>query len=169
MFSAIPQEALNNLQVSGLPSHRLQLKVGVPIVLLRNMHKQSGLMNGTRLIVRAFMTRVIEAQIVTGSHAGQIALIPRLNMTSSGVDQPFTLRRRQFPVRLAFAMSINKAQGQTFDSVGIHLPSPCFSHGQLYVAMSRVGKANGVKVCTAEEQSGGVMHTLNPVWPELLL
>jgi ATP-dependent DNA helicase PIF1 len=51
---------------------------------------------------------------------------------------PFTLRRRQFPVRLAFAMTINKAQGQTLKMVGIFLPKPVFTHGQLYVAMSRI-------------------------------
>ena len=106
------------------------------------MHKQSGLMDGTRLI-KAFMSRDIEAQIVIGSHAGQIALIPRLNMTSSGADQPFTLHARQYPVMLAFA--INKAQGQTFDSVGIYLLMLCFSHGQVYVATSSVRKANGVR------------------------
>jgi ATP-dependent exoDNAse (exonuclease V) alpha subunit len=35
-------------------------------------------------------------------------------------------------------MNINKSQGQTFDFVGLHMPSPVFSHGQLYVTMSRV-------------------------------
>jgi len=49
----------------------------------------------------------------------------------------FTLRRKQFPVCPAFAMSINKSQGQTFDHVGIYLPTPVFTHGQLYVALSR--------------------------------
>jgi ATP-dependent DNA helicase PIF1 len=42
---------------------------------------------------------------------------------------PFTLRRRQFPVRPAFAMTINKAQGQTLKMVGIFLPKPVFTHG----------------------------------------
>ena len=110
----------------------------------------------------------MEGLIVTGSHAGQVALIPRLNMTSSDDAQPFALRRRQFPIKLAFAMSINKAQGQTFDLVGVYLPSPCFSHGQLYVAMSRVGKESGVRVCT-EDEEGLQAVTGNPVWQELLI
>lgn len=168
IYSTVPEENLNMLKPAGMPPHRLLLKVGAPIILLRNLHKESGLMNGTRLIVRALGSRVIEALIVTGSHAGQVALIPRLNMTSSDDSQPFALRRRQFPIKLAFAMSINKAQGQTFGLVGVYLPTPCFTHGQLYVAMSRVGKVSGVRICTEMAETSGIF-TGNPVWPELLL
>ncbi|CAF4678937.1 unnamed protein product, partial [Rotaria magnacalcarata] len=53
-------------------------------------------------------------------------------------DMPFQFKRLQFPVRLAFAMSINKPQGQSLKVAGINLGAPCFSHGQLYVAYSRL-------------------------------
>lgn len=168
IYSTVPEENLNMLKPAGMPSHRLLLKVGAPIILLRNLHKESGLMNGTRLIVRALGSRVIEALIVTGSHAGQVAMIPRLNMTSSDDSQPFALRRSQFPVKLAFAMSINKAQGQTLGLIGVYLSTPCFSHGQLYVAMSRVGKVSGVRICTETAETARISPG-NPVWPELLL
>jgi len=61
-------------------------------------------------------------------------------------DLPFTFKRIQFPVRLAFAMTINKAQGQSLHVVGLNLVNPCFSHGHLYVACSRLGtlKKNSV-------------------------
>ncbi len=56
--------------------------------------------------------------------------IPRLSITPSDTERmPFTLRRRQFPLRPGFAMTINKAQGQTLQTVGVYLPKPVFCHG----------------------------------------
>jgi hypothetical protein len=66
---------------------------------------------------------------LTGSNAGNIVFIPRIDLTSDS-DLPFLMKRKQFPVKLALAMTINKSQGQTLDKVGIHLPNPVFSHGQ---------------------------------------
>ncbi len=56
---------------------------------------------------------------------------------------------------LAFAIIINKSQGQTFDKVGIYLPQPVFSHGQLYVAFSRATSREGVKVQIQETEKQG--------------
>jgi ATP-dependent DNA helicase PIF1 len=93
------------------------------------------------------MQHVIEAEVATGPAKGQRVFIPRLSITTSDTERmPFTLRRRQFPMRLAFAMTINKVQGQTLKMVGIFLPKPIFTHGQLYVAMLRIGCPEGVKL-----------------------
>jgi len=59
---------------------------------------------------------------------------------------PFQFKRKQFPVRLSFAMTINKSQGQTIPNVGVYLPQPVFSHGQLYVAMSRATARSNIKI-----------------------
>ena len=56
---------------------------------------------------------------------------------------------------MAFAMTINKAQGQTFDAIGIHLDEPVFSHGQLYVAFSRCRRMADVKVFTTNNERQG--------------
>jgi ATP-dependent DNA helicase PIF1 len=109
----------------------------------------SGLANGTRLIVIQLMQHVIEAKMATSPAKGQRVFIPRLSITPSDTERmPFTLRRRQFPMRPAFGMTINKVQGQTLKMVGIFLPKPVFTHGQLYVAMSwvpRGGETAGYK------------------------
>ena len=69
-------------------------------------------------------------------------------------------------------MTINKAQGQTFDRVGIHLPSPVFSHGQLYVAFSRAKSFMDISVTIEDTTTQGKRHnkyiTQNIVYPEVL-
>ena len=108
-------------------------------MLLRNMDTKNGLCNGTRLTVTDLGTRFIEAEIISGSSTfiGRRVYIPRIKLVPSDAAIPFKFQRTQFPVRLAYCMTINKSQGQTFDKVGIYLPLPCFSHGQAYVAFSR--------------------------------
>jgi len=141
-----PIEFLNTLTPSGTPPHKLVLKIGAPIILLRNINPTEGLCNGTRLIIRRFQQHVIDAEILTGSHLGKRVFIPRIRITPSNIDLPFQLVRRQFPIRLAFAMTINKAQGQTIPYMGLYLPYPVFAHGQLYVALSRVQSKNNIKI-----------------------
>jgi ATP-dependent DNA helicase PIF1 len=135
----------------------------------------NGLANGTRLIVIQLMQHVIKVEVATGPAKGQRVFIPRLSITPSDTKRmPFTLRRRQFPVRLAFAMTINKAQGQTLKMVGIFLPKPVFTHDQLYVAMSRIGCPEGVKVLVtdgwenAHEDAPAGVYTRNVVYTEVL-
>ncbi|XP_019158019.1 PREDICTED: uncharacterized protein LOC109154746 [Ipomoea nil] len=130
-------EFLNSLRCSGVPNHSLTLKVGSPIMLLRNIDHSLGLCNGTRLIITQLGNHVIEAQILCGNNAGTRVLIPRLGLTPSDPRLPFKFQRKQFPIMLSYAMTINKSQGQTLSNVGLLLKKPVFNHGQLYVAASR--------------------------------
>jgi ATP-dependent DNA helicase PIF1 len=156
----IATEFLNTITLPRMPPHRLALKVGVPVILLRNLDASCGLCNGTRLIVRRFARRLIVVEIVGGSHAGIVLNIPRITTSSTGNHWPFTLLRRQFPMQLAFAMTINKAQGQTMGTVGIYLPEPVFTHGQLYVALSRATSVDNVSMhCLNEENTTNVVYT----------
>ena len=143
-----PTEFLNKITGSGLPQHRLLLKINQPIILLRNISQNEGLCNGTRLIIRGFNTRFIDVEIAIGKHKSKRFFIPRMTITPTDLDYPFDLKRIQLPIRSAFAMTINKSQGSTLNFVGIYLEEPCFSHGQLYVAMSRVACLENIIIAT---------------------
>ncbi|KAI3690709.1 hypothetical protein L2E82_48914 [Cichorium intybus] len=164
-------EFLNSLSVSGLPPHYLRLKVGCPIILLRNIDPSNGLCNGTRLICRSFQHNVIDAEIAVGQHAGKRVFLPRIPLCPSEDDMfPFKLKRKQFPIQLSFAMTINKAQGQTIPNVGVYLPESVFSHGQLYVALSRGISRDSTKVLVkpVKEFNGDGIYTSNVVYKEVL-
>ncbi|SGY38956.1 BQ5605_C003g02110 [Microbotryum silenes-dioicae] len=96
-----------------------------------NLDPAAGLCKGTRLL--------------SSRHAGQPVLLPRITLkTRSSAELPFTLHRTQFPIRLAMAMTINKSQGQSLAQL-VYKETPVFSHGRLYVALSRATNVDGVR------------------------
>jgi ATP-dependent DNA helicase PIF1 len=162
-----PPEVLNAISVPNFPSHRLFLKKGAPVMLLRNLCQSAGLCNGTRLIIVDLADRVLKAVIITGSHIGDVVYIPRIELTAKKTKWPFILLRRQFPIRLCYAMTINKSQGQTLSSVGLYLKTPVFSHGQLYVAVSRVTSRKALKILITDEDKSCGSQTKNVVYSEV--
>jgi ATP-dependent DNA helicase PIF1 len=114
-----PPEVLNTLDVSGLPPQQLHLKVGAVIILLKNIDTRQGLCNGTRVIIKSLTDNLIVTNIASGKNKGRSGFLPRISMSPTDSDLLFRLKRLQFPVLLAFAMTVNKSQGRTFDRVGI--------------------------------------------------
>jgi ATP-dependent DNA helicase PIF1 len=165
MDSLYPVEFLNTLQFSGIANHKLEFKVGVPILLLRNLNQSIGLCNGTRLIVKRLGQHVIEVEIITGNNVGKHVFIPRIIMSPSETNWPFVLHCCQFPVGVAFAMTINKSQGQKMNNVGVYLPSLVFYHGQLYVAISWVTSSANIKIFSGQ---GLDEYMWNVVYKEVL-
>jgi ATP-dependent DNA helicase PIF1 len=151
-----PPEFLHSLNSSGLPPHALNLKIGAVVMALRNLCIDNGICNGTRMIVRDMKDNVILVEVINGAHAGHVQMIPL--DTSSDPRVPFTHVRHQLPVRLAYAMTINKFQGHTLDRVGLLLPEPVFSHGQLYVVCSRVRNGESLKIKPVHGGRAGLGH-----------
>jgi len=163
-----PIEFLNSINGNNFPQHRIVLKQGIPIMLLRNLNQRAGLCNGTRLIVTSIGEWTIEAKIMNGSHANQSFAIPRITLSLKNNKWPFVLQRRQYPIRVCYAMTINKSQGQTLSAVGLYLPKPVFTHGQLYVAVSRVTAKQGLKIYIEDDEGRPTNQTRNVVYTEIL-
>ncbi|KAK6782106.1 hypothetical protein RDI58_019902 [Solanum bulbocastanum] len=140
-------------------------------MLLRKLNPSEGLCNSTRLTCCNFKTHVISAKIASGDFQKKLVFIPRIPLLASedeNLSIPF--KRTQFPIRLCFAMTINKTQGQTLDFVGIYLCGPVFSHGQLYVALSRTKTSKGMKLLirSLNSDSNDDHSTYNIVYDEII-
>ncbi len=167
-----PTEFLKSMCPSSIAPHTLDIKAGMLLILLRNLDLAGGLANGKRLLAKVMQRNVLDCEISTGKHAGSRVFIPRILMRSSDTTLPFMLHRRQFPIRAAFIMTINKAQGQTLECAGVYLPDPVFSHGQLYVAVSRVGDPACIRFMVNGSKPhvvGGGLYTKNVVYKEVLI
>ncbi|XP_058796825.1 uncharacterized protein LOC131667435 [Phymastichus coffea] len=157
-------EYLNSLNPSSLPPHELRLRQNCIVMLIRNLSIHEGLCNGTRLRVLDFSNHLLKCEILTGDKSKNIVFLNRISLFCTN-EYPFTFKRRQFPVKLAFAMTINKAQGQTFDDIVIDLRRDVFNHGQLYVAMSRVRSWDTLKIFLGNQQRNN--NVKNYVFKEL--
>ena len=135
---------------------------------MRNIDQMAGLCNGTRLQVLRLGANIVEARIISGGCVGTICAILRMILSPSDTKMPFKFNRRQFPLAVCFAMTINKSQGQTLTQVGLFLQRPVFSHGQLYVAVFRVTNRKGLKILCCDEEGNHTNSTANVVYKEAL-
>ncbi|CAJ2646439.1 unnamed protein product [Trifolium pratense] len=166
-FDMIPPEFLNSLKASDIANHRFTLKVGTPITLLRDLDPSQGFVTGTRLIVTRLGQFVLQAQIMSGKNAGNMILIPRIPMSPSRSPWPFKLVRRQFPISVSYAMTLDKPQGQSLNNVGLYLPRSVIRHDQLKVAFSSVKSKNGLKILIQDKDDKAMSSTINAVFKEV--
>jgi hypothetical protein len=108
---------------------------------MRNLSLKKGLVKNKRVVVVATRARYIEVRLLDSrgtSRSGNTHLIPRIFFDFRPPFVSYTIRRKQFPLRLAYATTFNSCQGLTFDKVVIDGRCDVFAHGQLYTALSRV-------------------------------
>jgi len=158
---------LNNIIVSGMSDHSLRLKIGAPVMLLRNLDPKGGLCNGTMLQITQLCSHIVEARVITRDRINDIVYIPLINITPSDTKLTFKMRRRLFPLSVIFAMTIKKSQGQSLEKVGLYLPKPVFSHGQFYVALSRVTSKTCLKILILDKEGKIQKQTTNIVFKEV--
>ena len=168
-------EILNRINGSGVPPHRLPLKVGAMVILIKNLDIRNGHCNGTRYLITHLTENLIEAEKVTGGKNRKL-LIPRIPMISESCQFPVPFKRIQFPVLGAYYMTINRAQGQTLLRGGLFLETSVLSHGHLYVAFGRCGDPRNFFVHANQSEfanmkdhlDGGKVYVRNVFYPELM-
>ena len=153
------EDFLNRLSPSGLPPHRLHLKVNSVIILIRNLSVRDGHCNGSRYIIQSMTDKLIVARRLDGS-SEDIVLIPKIPMYSKESDFVATFKRLQFPVVSAYYLTFNRAQGQSLDRCGLLLPESVFSHGHLYVGLSRCGDDDNVFIYANQDEFDSIRDDL---------
>ncbi|XP_074377599.1 uncharacterized protein LOC141719115 [Apium graveolens] len=166
-ISAFPVEYLNSLDMPCIPKHELNIKVGVVVMLMRNLNQIMGLCNDTRMIVTSCKKNNIECEILCWSHVGSKHLILRIEMIPTDTSWPFEFKRIQFPLQICYAMTINKSQGQSLDTVGLYLPRAVFSHDHVYVAISRVTRLEGLHILIDRDDGTTTNITSNIAYEEV--
>ena len=172
-----PEEYLNSLELSGMAQHELSLKVGAVVILLKNFNIKAGHCNGTRYIIKTIGKYRLILQKLTCDEddENKILSLPRIPMTSTQSNFPFTLKRTQFPIKLAFTVTFNRAQSQTVPGdCGMLLPKSVWTHGQIYVGFSRCGNPRNIHVWADQDEfedfptAEGKSYVANIVYKEVL-
>ncbi|XP_074356075.1 uncharacterized protein LOC141695753 [Apium graveolens] len=109
----------------------------------------------------------IECEILCGSHVGTKHLIPRIEVIPSDTNWPFEFKRVQFLIQICYAMTINKSQGQSPNTFGLYLPKDAFSHGHIYVSISRVTRPEGLHILIDSDDGISTDITNNVVFEEV--
>ena len=100
-------EFLNSLTISGLPPHKLVLKINCIVLLIRNLNTKEALVNGTWMRIKFMHRNVINCEVLTRTVRNKRILIPRINLTYSGTILPFNLQRTQSPIIPALGMTVS--------------------------------------------------------------
>jgi hypothetical protein len=117
------------------------------------------------------LPNVVQVQLLqrpcTSSSPSPTFFLPRITFEFRPHRANWTVQRRQFPLRLAYATTFNSCQGLTLDRVVLDLTLPVFAHGQLYTSLSRVRAAVDIRIL--RDPNDVDQDTVNVVYHELLL
>ena len=138
-------ECLQHCDAADVPTHELKLHVGDLCILMRNIDKPVGLTNNQRVIIQALSDHTVGVSIARDdAHPVHVHWLPRIHFRFVMPGTSFDMVRTQFPLKLAYAFTVHKAQGQELERVLLDATTPVFAHGQLYVALSRVRTRNDI-------------------------
>ena len=161
---------MQNMSKQSVPSGVLELKVGdVCLVISPVCVEEGGICNNTRVRIEAIHPNLKVIRVKPIGSDSRSYWLPRRWYRNVDMGKHGVIDRLQFPLQLAFAMTVHKAQGQTLEFAAMDCSTPCFAHGQLYVALSRVRKSNSIVFYNSRAEDGAGVVCFNIVYRSLLL
>ena len=177
LIEVLAHELIATSRKNDVPPHALTLKKGDICFLMATLSKKDGIVKNQRLRILEIGTRLIQAELLLDEGRTRRCLIPRFRFNYKH-HQHLEITRLQFPLRLAYACTINKSQGQTFSKVLLDSKAQkmfnafvrgAFSHGHLYVALGRVRQMAHVAILVDDDcKIRRSALTANIVFQELL-
>lgn len=168
----ISEQLLNSVVAGTVPDHELKLKRGDICIVLRNLSAQ-GIATNQRVRVVDFCEKAVMVQVFDeqGVEQPTRVMIPRVKFKfNSGYGDSYKMIRTQIPLRLAYAMTYNKSQGQTFVKVLLDTTEEPFAHGHAYVALSRVRSRKNIRIYLCRNAVLNDSPTIqNIVYPDIIL
>jgi hypothetical protein len=162
--AVLSPENLQAIDSPKIPAHRLELKVGMPVMCMQNLNVPNGICNGSQLVVEK-----LDADVVWCRGEGRYGQIlypfaaTKFNYKSGILE----FVRTQLPLRVAFSATTNRAQGGTYEKVGFDSRHPPWAHGQTYTVVTRVDNDEGLTVLCDHNRdythSGQVLPTMRNV------
>jgi len=144
----ITESVRERFQRPGVPHHRIILKKNDICMIMRNLNRKEGLTKNLRVKIvdiHPYIIRVCTLDPLTRKYYN----IPRIRFSVSlPYGRSIKMERKQFPLRLAYSITYNKSQGQEFQKVLVDIRNNPFTHGHLYVALSRIRIAGNIRLFT---------------------
>ena len=128
---------------------KLRLAVGARVMLRRNIDTSAGLVNGAIGTIRAIAKRHVSVQFDHMTEPYNVEMVKCKFM----VMKNFYVYRKQYPLILAYAVTIHKCQGLSLDCAIVDLSDKVFSAGMAYVALSRVRSLSGLHLIEFHSKS----------------
>jgi len=150
LANCLNENVLNSFNTNGVPKHILKLKVNDICTVTRAL-KTSEIATNSRVRIIKISSKVIKAELLDGS--SRVVLIPKIRFKFKlKYGESYQMMSCQFPLRLAYCMTYNKSQSQTFHRILLDAVEEPFTHGHLYVAMSRITNCDNIRTFITQEQ-----------------
>jgi hypothetical protein len=140
-----PPEYVSSLCIHGVPPSSLPMQPNARYMIVRNANPPA-ICNGILAQLISSSRYLCKMKLLSGPGKNQLVYLPRVSarVTQESSGLPFAFTRRQFPIIPAYCVSVHKSQGQSLNTIGFVAEKDAFAHGQVYVALSRVGSWDNV-------------------------